>query len=152
VLIALGVWQWSVRIDLARVGRLLRDDWISLGFVLLVISAGVSTIFSVSPLISWRGDHCSWWGLGTGLAYLILFFATRSACKTVGHAMPLLSAMVVATMGASAYAIVQALGWDPIHWVRPPLHKEQFRPFSTLGHPNSLRAYLAVTLAIFAEL
>src|SRR4051794_18931868 len=74
---ALALWSWLPRFDALPS---LRDDWISLGFVLLALSALVSTIFSVSPLLSWRGDHANGFGLRTVLAYLVLFFATRHVC------------------------------------------------------------------------
>ena len=149
---ALGIMGWLRTPSLKRIVLTLCEDWIALGMILCVLSAALSTMLSVSPVISWRGDHGSWFGLRTVLAFVVLFFATRSVCKTVGDAVPLFAATAVATLLASVYGLVQVAGRDPVSWVIPPYYHGQFRPFSTLGHPNTFGAYLAMALALTAEL
>ena len=148
---ALGITSQLRRTTIVDALRSLREDWLALGFVLLAVSAFVSTIFSVSPLLSWRGDHVGEFGLRTVLAYLVLFFATRHVCRTPSDALPLLVAAGIASVLTSAYALVQWAGRDPLLWTELPLFGTQFRPFGTLGHPNSLGAYLALVLPLLGE-
>ena len=79
VLAGLAACDWFAR---GAPLRLPRPDLLTLGLVLFVASAAVSTIFSVSPLTSWRGAPDSHAGLQTLLAYLILYLATRGLCRT----------------------------------------------------------------------
>ena len=122
-----------------------------LGFVLLAISAAVSTLLSVSPLLSWRGDYMSYQGLHWVLAYLVLFFATRHACRMDGFVVPLLAVVSAASALTSLYAIIQWAGHDPFAWTDVMILRGRFRPFSTVGHPNYLGVYLAMSLPLLAE-
>jgi O-antigen ligase/tetratricopeptide (TPR) repeat protein len=151
VLGALGAAAW-LRRPAGGFLRLLLDDWLALGVVLFAASAAVSAAFSVSPLISWRGDRTSWMGLRTVLAYLVLFFATRHACRTRGEALPLLGVVAAAVVLTCGYALVQWAGRDPIRWVDSSTYNGRFRPFSTLGHSTYLGVYLAVSLPLLVEL
>src|SRR5262245_20681539 len=52
------------------------------GALLLVLSAAVSTVFSINPMTSLRGVQESYTGLVTVASYLLLFLATRACCTT----------------------------------------------------------------------
>src|SRR5207248_3306769 len=107
---------WTGQPALREAWHALREDWLTLGVVLFALSAAVSTCYSVSPLLSWRGDHFSWLGLRTVLAYVVLFFATRQVFRTTGDSLPLLVVVAVASFVVSGYALVQWAGCDPLVW------------------------------------
>jgi O-antigen ligase/tetratricopeptide (TPR) repeat protein len=126
---------------------------IALGFSLYGASAVISTVASVSPRTSLLGTYESYAGLGTVAGYLVLFMATRALFQSPADQRYLLAAAVVSSAIASAYGLVQAIGMDPLSWERLSAFADHLRPFSTLGHPNFLAAYLVMAtpvLALFA--
>jgi O-antigen ligase/tetratricopeptide (TPR) repeat protein len=133
----------------ARRFRVPRDA-VSLGFLLFLGSAAASTIFSISPWTSIFGAHESFAGIFTIAAYTILFFATRSLCRTADDARRLLVASVIGAAVASTYALVQVTQIDPIRWGRISRFGEYIRPFATMGHPNFLSAFLVMAFPIAA--
>jgi len=51
----------------------------------------------------------------------------------------------LASVVTTAYALIQLLGLDPLVWGRTATYEGDVRIFGTLGHPNMLGAYLAMT-------
>ena len=96
---------------------LLRDP-LGLGVVLFTVSALVSTALSISRWTSLLGANESYVGLGTVVAYAILFLTTRSLVTTARDAQRLILASVVAAGVAATYALVQVAGLDPILYGR----------------------------------
>jgi O-antigen ligase/tetratricopeptide (TPR) repeat protein len=140
---------WLPAVDELRQGmqRCWRDPLL-LGLLLFLLSALLSTIFSISPRTSWRGAPDSHAGLKTLLAYGVLFLVTRGCISTGKGARWLLTGSVVAGAGVSTYALIQAAGLDPLTWEQVSLFKDYWRPVSTLGHPTFLGAFLAMILPI----
>lgn len=114
---------------------------------LLYLGAAVlSTTFSTSPLTSLIGADESHSGLATVAATVALFFVGRRLCVRASGRGALVAAVVVGSSGAAAYAVVQALGADPLTWNRLAAFGGWSRPFGTMGHPNHLSGLLAVVL------
>lgn len=143
---------------IARLGTLPKGDWpaemrrrltetvrdpVTLGVLLCAGSALLSTLTSISPRLSWFGEHDSFGGLVTILGYVLLFFATRAACPGPAHARWLLGAILAPAAVAAGYGLVQALHQDPFPWMR---WNAQARPTGTMGNANFLAAYLAMAL------
>jgi O-antigen ligase/tetratricopeptide (TPR) repeat protein len=155
-LAALGLTIWIERSALGapRFSSLARLDPVTWGILLFAGSALLSTVCSVSPRTSWRGAVESHAGLVTALGYLVLFLATRVLCRTVTDGRRLLTVAVVASAAASAYALLQAAGHDPVGWSATSDYMGAVRPFAMLGHPNLLAAYLVMAWPLtvaFAE-
>jgi len=125
-----------------------RRDPLLLGMLLFLLSALLSTVFSISPRTSWRGAPDSHAGLKTLLAYGVLFLVTRACIATGRGARWLLTGCVVAGAGVSTYALIQAAGLDPLTWEQVSLFKDYWRPVSTLGHPTFVGVFLAMLLPI----
>ncbi len=119
-----------------------------LGVVLFVLSAAASTALSISPLTAVLGTHDSHAGLCTIVAYGVLFCATRGLCRTYGDARLVLGACVLGSAVASAYALCQFAGLDPIAWGDRSNVGQYLRPFGPLGNPNFLAAYLVMALPL----
>jgi O-antigen ligase/tetratricopeptide (TPR) repeat protein len=122
----------------------LQFDPITLGFVLFTISALVSTVCSISPRVSWRGSAENRAGAITILSSLVLYLSTQLVCRDVRDGRRLLAAVVFAAAVTSTYALVQHAHADPVPWSGLSLFAGQIRPFGTLGHSNSLAAYLVM--------
>lgn len=119
-------------------------DWVVL-FALLV--AGVGTATSSDWRGSLWGVHESFGGLFTWLGLAAFYAAARTLCfGQDGWARALLAGMTVVVV----YAFVQAGGWDLVSWTRTATWCERTRPFSTLGHPNVLAGYLAISAPLVA--
>src|SRR5262245_60503407 len=135
-------WRWAW----ARLRRLFAGP-IGLAVLAGVLSAVASTMFSVSPLTSLRGAPESNMGLGSVLALAVLVAAARAVCA--GRAAEGVLLAVVAGLALScAYAVVQALGHDPLRWAMTWDYGSWVRPAGTLGHPNYLAGYAAMTLPV----
>lgn len=144
-----------VAVALAPGAVLPRGGWrdtLGLGVLLFTLSALVSTALSISRWTSLLGANESYFGLGTIVAYAILFFVTRSLAATARDAQRLILASVVAAGVVGTYALVQVAGLDPILYGRTSGLAGLVRPFATLGHPNFLSAFLAgaIPLAVYA--
>lgn len=113
-----------------------------------VVSAVVSTVFSLSPRISLQGALDSNAGLGSVLALAVLFAASRATCGDAREAELLLRAAVVGAVLACAYALVQAVGHDPLRWSQAAEYRGWLRPSGTQGHPNYLGGYLVMVLPL----
>jgi O-antigen ligase/tetratricopeptide (TPR) repeat protein len=135
-----------------RVGLTLwgRADLLTLGFLLLIASAAISTLTSLSPRTSWRGCEDSHAGLRTLLGYLVLFLATRAVCPDMAAGRRVLLGAVLAAAAAAGYGILQAAGLDPITWDNVSAFAGHGRVFGPLGHAILLGAYLAMVLPLVA--
>ena len=123
-------------------------DPVVVGLAWLAVSGLVSTASSVSVWTSLAGEENSFAGLPTLLAYVVLFSLTRGLIRTTGEARRLLAAAALGAAMASAHALLQILGHDPIPWTRAATLGKEVRPFGTLGHPNFLAGYLAMALPL----
>ncbi len=148
VLAGLAASAWIARGAPLRLPA--RPDLLTLGMILFVVSAALSTIFSISPLISWRGAPDSHAGLQTLLAYLVLYLATRGLCRTAADGRRLLGAAVVGAALSSVYALIQAARLDPAAWDGVSSFADHDRPFGMFGHANYLSAYLVMAAPLIA--
>ncbi len=117
-----------------------------------VASAVVSTICSISPRTSLQGALDSSAGLGSALAAAVLFAASRAVCTSAAAGEELLAAAVVGAAVACGYALVQALGGDPVAWEHTSGFSGWLRPSGTQGHPNYLAGLVVMTLPAAAWL
>ena len=149
LVLAVGlVFAWAAAPERRRrlVGALrdLTSDTVSLGVGLSLAVAALSTVASVSPRTSLLGAQGSFAGLGTLVAYGVIFFATRSLCRSDDAARGVLSGGVIGLGLAIAYGVVQLAGLDPLRWEEPIVFGGVRRVFSTQGHPNSFAQLLVV--------
>lgn len=155
-LTALGLCAWMGQgqpvNSLLEFGRQLRRDPICIGVLLFFMSATLSTIWSISPRVSFFGEAVSEGGWLTIAGYAALFFATRWMCRTAEDASALLGVSVVAAAIASTYALAQVAHVDPIAWDNTSNMGAYVRPFATMGHPNFLAAYLVMVLPVLLYL
>jgi O-antigen ligase len=121
---------------------------LTLGIALFLTSAAASTASSISPLTSLRGAHESFAGLLSAVAYAVLFLEVRRTTRGPADAARLARCAVFAGTAAAVYALAQWAGLDPLAWERTAELGGRLRPFGTLGHPNLLGAYLAMTLPL----
>ena len=132
--------------DARRVLREARLDPIVWGVAALLAAGAVSSAFSLSPRVSFVGERASFAGFTTLVCYAALFAATRSAAGSAAARCALLWAAFIGAVGASAYALVQRLGLDPIAWGRPDWDPR--RVWGSLGNPTFLSDHLVSVLPV----
>jgi O-antigen ligase len=120
--------------------------------LLFLVSAAISTLGSPNPRLSFYGAPESRAGLLTGAATAVVFFAARHAASGIAAWTRIAAAATLAAAVAAGYALLQALGLDPVPWLRTAPFGGKIRVFGTLGHPNFLGAYLVMALPLVAWL
>jgi tetratricopeptide (TPR) repeat protein len=104
---------------------------------LLALSLVVGSILSVDPRLSWLGSYPRFQGAWTQLSYLLIFSLTLAHLRTRAQWRRAAYAMILASLPVALYAILQALGFDPV-----PNTVGSRRAYSTLGNPIFLGAYV----------
>jgi O-antigen ligase/tetratricopeptide (TPR) repeat protein len=116
------------------------------GVLALLASAAVSTVFGISPRISFFGSTYRFSGLTTWACYGVLFFAARAVVRDAAHGRALLWATLAAVAIVAGYAVLQLAGGDPLPWESRFVFRGFTRVQGSLGNPNFLSAYLAAAL------
>ncbi len=141
----LGSWWRSAS---ARMASALLEERLGTAVLLFLLSATISTVASIRPEVSLLGVPGRPAGLLTACATAAVFFTSRSASATPRwiERVALVSSLAAAV--AAAYALVQLAGLDPVDWVWTATFDGRRRVPGTLGHPNHLGTYLAMTLPL----
>ena len=105
-----------------------------------------TTVHSVSPGVSWRGEYENFSGSLTQLNYSALFFVTTQLAGRKDAARFLARAMLAAATGAALYAVAQTLQRDLIQWSQKSIISDRF--FGPLGNPNFLAGLMAMAIPL----
>ena len=131
--------RWVLALRQGRVNALPRALWLTTMAMACWWTATTLTAQHVTTaLFGMRGRYN---GLSTMLAELALFLFIAGTRMTQREVEQRLGAIGVTLTVASAYALVQAAGLDPIQWPHG-------RPASTLGHPVIFAGVLAMALPL----
>ncbi|MBP9702703.1 O-antigen ligase family protein [Candidatus Woesebacteria bacterium] len=115
---------------------------ISVAVLAVLATQLIATIFSINPYTSFWGYYSRYHqGLLTTICYTVVYFAATIYLdkKSIQK---LIKVSVGTAFVISLYAISQRLGVDKSLWIQDVVN----RPFSTLGQPNWLAAYLLPNL------
>lgn len=108
-----------------------------------LLFVAVSFVLSVDRDLSLWGEHFQRQGFASTVFY-VAFYGLARIAVTDGCRLGMLVRWAAAgATFAAAYAVVQRVGLDPI-WTELP----QGRVFSTIGQPNSLGAYMAMSIPL----
>jgi tetratricopeptide (TPR) repeat protein len=103
----------------------------------------LATALSVAPEVSWWGYSLRRHGAYTELAQLTFFFAVLWLVRRRSQVDRLVTAVILASLPASLYAILQHHGWDPLPWLQSPV-----RVGSTAGNSIFLGAHLVMVVPL----
>lgn len=115
--------------------------------VLFKIAAwGAATIFSIDPGLSFWGRCSKMMGTYTFISYVMVWATVASYVRSGAQVDRLLTAVRITGGLVAVCGLIQSVEFDPFQW------QSNFgsRIFSTLGHPNALGGYLAMTIPITA--
>ncbi|MDA0246400.1 MAG: hypothetical protein OT477_23570 [Chloroflexi bacterium] len=89
-------------------------------FVLPVVALAVvyllSTLFSVTPRVSWAGSYQRLQGTYTTLSYLVIFALAVQTFRTAAQIQRAVTAVIIATIPVALYGMLQRFGLDPLPW------------------------------------
>ncbi len=82
----------------------------------LILVYLISTIFSVTPRVSWAGSYQRLQGTYTTLAYIVIGAAAASTIRTRAQIGRLVTAVIITSLPISFYGLLQHTGHDPLPW------------------------------------
>ncbi len=126
----------------------IRRDPLGGAVALMLLSAVVSTLTSIRPTLSVFGAPQSRAGLETIAAMAALYFASRSLASDPLWIRRVAQAAGMAAAVAAGYALLQAGHLDPLKWSRQSSFGGLIRAGSTVGHANTLSAYMVMCLPL----
>lgn len=118
-------------------------DWPVLAWAAWLL---VTTLHSVSPAISWRGEYENFAGSLTQLDYVVVYFLCAQWAGDPAKARLLLRALMGGVVGAALYAILQSLQRDLVGWATASVVADRF--FGPMGNPNFLGGLMAMALPL----
>jgi O-antigen ligase len=125
------------------------QDPLGAGVLLFLASAVASTITAPNPAASVHGAPDSTAGLVAAFSTAVVYFTSRVVSRGRPATLERYArAAGFASAIAAAYALIQLAGFDPLPWGRTATFEGDVRIFGTLGHPNMLGAYLAMTVPL----
>lgn len=130
--------SWAIHIYQTRDFKIFTPSLLSYTVLAILITQVLATLFSLHPYTSFWGYYSRFHqGLLTTICYTILFFASLKWMDK-DSTQKLIKIMIGTSIIVGLYAIAQRFGIDKNTWIQDV----QNRPFSTLGQPNWLAAYL----------
>jgi len=144
---AAGPVRW-LRALPGRIVAAVRRDRLGAAVALMLLSAAVSTIASVRPPLSLFGAPQSHAGLRTIAALAAIYYASRSLASNPSWFRRVAQAAGAAAAVAAGYSLVQIANLDPLTWQRHSSFEGIVRSGGTVGHANTLSAYLTMCLPL----
>ncbi len=118
-----------------------------LPIVALMAVYAISTLFSVTPRISWYGSYQRLQGTYTILAYVVFFAAAVSTIRRRIQVSHIPTAIIVASIPVAFYGVIQHFGLDPLPWGGDVVN----RVAGHLGNSIFIAAYLIMSVPLTLE-
>lgn len=83
---------------------------------LLVVIYLLSTIFSVTPRVSWAGSYQRLQGTYTTLSYIVIFSLMAATMRTRAQVDRVVTAVIITSIPISLYGLLQHFDLDPLPW------------------------------------
>ena len=115
-----------------------------IAFACLVAVELLTTATATNQYVALYGEVGRYLGLTTHLVLALVAIAIAVGLEYPRRASWLGVTLAAATLIAAGYAVLQAVGADPIKWVD---QDSQSRPFGTLGNPDFYGQYLSAVVA-----
>jgi putative inorganic carbon (HCO3(-)) transporter len=145
-LILLISLSWFIRDNLIVRSFRWNKNPLSIPLLIYAIICIISTVTSIDPEISLKGDVLREEGLFTLLSYIVLVFIMGNVIRDRELGMKLFKALAFSTVLLSLYGLVQYFGYNPTaHFL---FKSSPGKVSSTMGNPNFLGKYLVLTIPL----
>ncbi|MDX1688200.1 MAG: O-antigen ligase family protein [Candidatus Promineifilaceae bacterium] len=114
---------------------------------LLVIVYLVSTVFSVTPRVSWAGSYQRLQGTYTTLSYIVIFALAAATIRRRDQINRLVTTVIITSIPISLYALLQHYNLDPLPWGG----NVQRRVAGHMGNAIFIAAYLIMAVPLTAS-
>lgn len=82
----------------------------------IIIVYLISTIFSVTPRVSWAGSYQRLQGTYSTIAYIVIFALIASTMRSRDQVRRLITAVIITTIPIAFYGLLQHFDLDPLPW------------------------------------
>ena len=82
----------------------------------LVLVYIVSTIFSITPRVSWAGSYQRLQGTYTTISYIVILIALATTIRSRVQIGRIVTVIIITTIPISFYGLLQHFGLDPLPW------------------------------------
>ncbi len=130
-------------------GFKIRKTCLIIPLILYLLSACISTILSISPELSLKGDVLRYESIFTLFSYvaLVILFSSLFVKEAQFHA--IIKTLLVSTALVSIYATIQYAGFNPTEHFIASFRQTEHRVGSTIGNPNFLGKFLVLVLPLY---
>ncbi|MEZ4593518.1 MAG: peptidylprolyl isomerase [Chloroflexota bacterium] len=111
---------------------------------LLALVYILSSIFSVTPAVSWAGSYQRLQGTYTTLSYLVVFGTTIATMRTRAQVRRLVTAVIITSIPVAFYGWLQHFDLDPLPWAGDVTE----RVAGHMGNAIFIAAYLIMALPL----
>lgn len=111
---------------------------------LLVIVYLLSTLFSITPQVSWAGSYQRLQGTYTTLSYIVIFALLAATMRSREQVQRVVTAVIIASIPISFYGMLQRFDLDPLPWGGDT----QRRIAGHMGNAIFIAAYLIMALPL----
>lgn len=115
-----------------------------LPWALMIVVYGYTTIISIAPEISFWGAYIRRQGTYANLSYMLIFILIVLVLRRRPQVNRLVTVVLLASVPASLYAVVQHYGLDPLPWGGDVVS----RVSSVAGNPIFIAAYLIMVVPL----
>jgi cyclophilin family peptidyl-prolyl cis-trans isomerase/tetratricopeptide (TPR) repeat protein len=111
---------------------------------LLVVVYLLSTLFSVTPTVSWAGSYQRLQGTYTTLSYIVVFALMAATMRTRAQVQRVITAVIITSIPIAFYGMLQRFGLDPLPWGGDT----QRRIAGHMGNAIFIAAYLIMVVPL----
>ncbi|WP_420642866.1 peptidylprolyl isomerase [Candidatus Leptofilum sp.] len=111
---------------------------------LLVLVYIISSIFSVTPAVSWAGSYQRLQGTYTTLSYIVIFGTTIATMRTRAQVRRLVTAVIITSIPVAFYGLLQHFDLDPLPWAGDVTQ----RVAGHMGNAIFIAAYLIMAVPL----
>lgn len=115
-----------------------------LAVVVLAVIYLLSTIFSVTPAISWAGSYQRLQGTYTTLSYMVVFALAVSTIRSQAQMRRLVTAVIITSIPVAFYGLLQHFDLDPLPWAGDTTQ----RVAGHMGNAIFIAAYLIMVVPL----
>ncbi|MFZ1400710.1 MAG: peptidylprolyl isomerase [Candidatus Promineifilaceae bacterium] len=137
--------QWE---QASRLRWRAEDSFWQMPFLLIVTLLALvyilSSIFSVTPAVSWAGSYQRLQGTYTTLSYIVIFGTTIATMRTRAQVRRLVTAVIITSIPVAFYGLLQHFDLDPLPWAGDVTE----RVAGHMGNAIFIAAYLIMAVPL----